>query len=545
MLPPLDPHELGEVMFSQLCTELRWMQLVPEGVKLLIERYQAVLEKGYLSSTINQTDDEPSVESGDPSQGASYALRIRAAGVSSAGETTLLVTIEDQETGNFILPRRLQIESELAYSLAGGSPQFQGLLLTVGKAEPRADGKVALQFRERFLVPNFSTLTELARISEADWRSPFSNLVDKFLAAFNDSLDHVQSIRTAECVHSSPLMGQYLLRTTQGFYLLGLGDPLGRGFVDIQYGFRCAEPECGSPPSGSKGVGPSERIVSVVQELAHFDGDILLDTDRSKAAYHLERVRELIQDQLFDRSNGIWDTSWVVALHAPRISPEGSLRCVVSLEDGEGRFHVPWLGLAEVDRGVVSDSFVGIAVEVQFPEGVLTNTKSPPTPNHAPGSQVILHAYLTRNAMNLEIRRLAHRAPEAPESVREVASAHDPKGAYSGRPSEYAVKGVFYPELESVVCEDLIEQGMLTPPQARAVGLRNIRVAMEKGVDVGEALNVDFYLVLAEHQWGTHVVKFQRVNELGGVPFTGAGSVFAFFPKSLYRSAPDEELFDD
>lgn len=546
MLPPIDQHEVAEYMFHRYCGEEGLMVMSKAVCRNLASTYEEVLKKAYLAA---YEEEEPTGDVTQEKEEPLFTLRVVNAAVAPTGETTLLVTIEDEETGNFVLPCRTNVDGNFVCMLEGGTPQFQGLLLTIAKSERPSPDELHVRFNEEFLLPAMTTVTELSRLSNADWRTPLSSLFRQILSCYDDSIDEIQIVKTARDQLFPPSTMRFLLRTPKGEYLVGLGDVEGVGRVRVQFGFLFEPPLTveSSPALGSHRE--NESIISVVQARAAAAGDVLLSTDAAKEQYHCERVKELITNHLFDRSNGIWDTNWEVSLHAMRVTPDGTIRCIAALEDAEGKYHVPWLGSHAVDRSITSDEFQGIAVQVTLPESLRRGKIcAAESGSEAPAAredgeqqevveQILSHAYITESAMDRELRRLSHRqvssVPRAEvENEREAI-------VVPAEPSPHARKGVFFPDLESTIQEHLVAMGCITPEQAGAVGLRNIRFAVGRKVDVGSEFEVDLYLVLAEHDWGTHVIKFERVNQIGGVPFEDAASVFGYFPKSFYQLRED------
>ncbi len=521
---PLRQDELGQALFFERCRALGEIELNGDAVHTLAKRYEPVVRAHYLAAYL---------EAGEADR---FDVRVRAASTSEEGLTTLLVTFEDTDTGNFVLPRRTSVSSPEGKSwtceVEGGSSFFQGILLTHVGRRQLDDDKVTIRFRESYLCPSFLVSAELARLSWGDWRSPFSSEFEDVLSGYGHSLKEVVRVKTAADPMFSPTFMRYLLATDDSVFFIGLGDMNGVGVVRTEFGFQFKRPLVGVLQIAPRPNGKSESIVSVISDISEADGDVALESTESQDQYHLSNLVQLLKEELQHRvGKGLWKDDWKLDVHEPRVTPSGAIRLAVSIEDSNGRYQLPWLGEQAVGRVLESESFIGIGVEMKLPESLLPSiAETVSDSDQEPSGAVdinISHAYLTQQLMDNEVSRLSHR------QVTPLPKGADAEIIVAESPSDLARSSVLFPELQRAIGKDLIGMGSVAPAQLAALRLKNILVGHDRKVPVAGIVDVDYYLVHVEHQWGTHIVRFSRIDELGCVPFKDATTIVGFFPREL------------
>lgn len=588
MMPPLDQIEMGRILFERMCAIRELMPLKQGPIQRTIEQTQALLAERYFGvSPSSDGEQDADISTGpeqetDPVSSPDFSLDFLGGAVDSDGVVYLLAVIEDNQTGNFVLPvmtldRDEEDNTTVGFNVGGGAKSFQGIVVSLhpeqGPQSEATDSSIVV--REAAFLPSHLTVIELSRFAQGDFHTPVRNQIERLLQSHQASTLDVALIRPSQDTRYPVTSMRYLLDTKneenqpRTTFLVNVGDFDGSGLIDSAMVVKFVHP--GHPdwidPNGKSGVEPSESLLSNAEALGREHNSVPIEGAEAHHFYRIDEVKYLVESMLLDSALSLWekDDGIDVRVESPRISPDGKVRLFVSLcktesaeakeldtddqsdtapkqdtPNQETQSFIPWIPAGGKATGVLeSGSFIALAVEVEIPHEVLTDLNTPLSEVKESISIEIPHAIVPQNTLWRAIHQLADR------DVVQISNGEADGVIYREGPSEKAKQSVFFQEVRATIVSDLVEQGHITAPQAMGVDLKNIKVSPEYSMTEGLSLAVDAYFVHVDHQWGTHILKINRLPDFGAVPLEGTVSIDGFFPRRLFLYESEMEAMSE
>lgn len=561
LMPPIDQTEVASCMFSKLCALRGWLPLTDEAVDRLGNDCGELLYATYLGLYIERDEED------------CFDFSIIAGAKDPEGNSIFLVTITDTQTGNFLLPvlqepgdRDVPTEPEgqgneskttTQYLLEGGAPNFQGLLVRLELRRFEGEERRLLISDQPFMTRDLM-FVELSRIAQGDFRGGLYNQLEANLRMAGTSSKEIVRIRPSNDlrypVTSLRLLidvrreGSESLRTLY----LNVGDFDDGGALSAPAIFPFLDPGDLAEDTNADPSDQSESLLSAIEELASNGGSIGIEGAEAEAFYQIAELERLIESALFDVAHPVWSDAIQVRAYAPRIARDGKLRFLVSMSlqdqtleaiegeepvEGSEKNYIPWLTRGVASALVGSDSVLALLAEVAL-HGISFNQLKKPLSAYPAGTVSVAFpcAIVSQGVVRSEVEALADR------EVMEYPLANGMESSYREGPSAQARESIFFPEIHSLVCDDLEAIGIISAAQRQGVQLRNIQVSHGMRRDTGEAVDLSSYFVHVEHRWGTHVLRISHLEKIGLVNVASPAVIDGFFPKHNYCEVGDDEV---
>lgn len=435
-------------------------------------------------------------------------FRIQAASISPNGRIATLISIQDRDTKEWLLPRELG-ELETAFRFDQSEPCWAMVLIDDAVDRASGEGVVYLDIRPVLTAAMFER--ESRRVSEGEFQGIIGNLIHTRLK------EHVKDvysglISAVETGTGKTMEGvSYIVRDSlANEFLIRLGQTRETGATDVHYAFALtevpAEPDLQHKPKSAVILGVNEWLRS--ERYVPIEPD---DYPRS-IAFLAESSPEMLKKSFGHRWQKDWTPEIMAAGHG-RNSREALL--LVGLRDKDFRFYIPSPGRIEP---AIDTAFSGFLVLVNEVSPGRTRPKGP------------LLEQIEGCLHTAEQTGKAARYGGLKLSVEGYALSwelmHEQLKLLSTNPN----RSMFFDTLINLVDDDLRSRA-ITPESLRIDSLQT------KCFDL-PAESVHF--VHMRHNLGRHVIKLTRLVN-SGLVFTEEIRVDDFFPSD--SPEPDNDVY--